>query len=220
MKLCDLCASGVNTKNGGSIMKNAQVYTPIPERALLLKESSGPISGEELFQLGDIGPSELIEGELVFLTPTGYPHGIIEGNFTRFLGDFIQKKRLGVVLSGEVGIYTKHKPDTVRGADVAYISKERLKQATSTSYLDVAPELIVEVLSPNDRWPAVTKKLEEYFAIGVLSVWIADPERQEVFVYHSPDDRQCFTTDDILRDDTVLPGFETAMSELFSAGFE
>ncbi len=199
---------------------NLQTYTPAPEKSWVLKEDSGPISGEELFQLGDIGPTELIEGELVFMTPTGYPHGIIEMNFARFIGDFVHQKKLGILLGGEVGIFTGHDPDTVRGADVAYISTERFKQAKSKSYLDVAPELIVEVLSPNDRWIDVTKKIEEYFSIGVDAVWIADPERQEVFVYHALTDLQRFTTDDRLKDDTVLPGFGVAVSELFDMNFE
>jgi Uma2 family endonuclease len=76
------------------------------------------------------------------------------------------------------------------------------------------------VLSPNDRRSDVTKKIEEYFSIGVLSVWIADPERQEVFVYRALTELQRFSTDDTLRDEAVLPGFEVDVSELFGAGFE
>ena len=137
-----------------------------------------------------------------------------------FFGEFIHQHQLGYVLSGEVGIYTKRDPDTVRGADVVYISKERLTQAQSQGYLDVAPELIVEVLSPNDRWSGVIEKLEEYFAIDVETVWIADPERQEIFVYHSLTDIQRFTTDDNLPGGSILPGFEVQVSEFFGVTFE
>ena len=72
---------------------------------------------------------------------------------------FAYHQKLGHVLVGEVGIYTNRNPDTVRGADVAYISKDRLAQTQSQSYLDVAPELIVEVLSPGDSWSEVIEKV-------------------------------------------------------------
>lgn len=200
-----------------------QAYAPaVQQRPKIQDDVEVPslLSGEDLLDLGDVGRAELIQGELIFMTPTGYPHGIIESDVTAILRNFVYQYQLGYVLSGEVGIYTKRDPDTVRGADVVYISKERLTQAQSQGYLDVAPELIVEVLSPNDRWSGVIEKLEEYFAIGVEAVWIADPERQEIFVYHSLTDVQRFTTDDNLPGGTILPGFEVPISEFFGVTFE
>jgi Uma2 family endonuclease len=178
------------------------------------------LTGEDLFALGDIGRTELIKGELIRMAPTGYPHGIIENNFGRVLGDFAHQRKLGHVLVGEVGIYTHRDPDTVRGADVAYISKARLTQVRSSSYLDVAPELIIEVLSPSDAWSDVIEKLEEYFVIGVQSVWIADPTRQEVFVYHSLTDVRRFPTDTMLTEESILPGFEVVVAEFFEVAFD
>lgn len=184
------------------------------------REVPALLTGEELFALGNIGRTELVQGKIVSMPPTGYPHGIIEGNIGRILGNFVRQHHLGRVLSGEVGIYTRRDPDTVRGADVAYISKERLSQGQSHSYLDVAPELIVEVLSPGDSWTKVIEKLDEYITIGVQSVWIADPSRQEVFVYHSLTDVTRFTTDDTLFDESILPGLEVSVAEIFEVEFE
>jgi Uma2 family endonuclease len=178
------------------------------------------LTGEELFALGDMGRTELVNGMIIRMPPTEYTHGIVESNFGRILGEFVHQRKLGHVLVGEVGIYTRRNPDTVRGADVAYISRERLAQGQSQSYLDVAPELIVEVLSPGDRWTEVIEKLEEYFAIGVQSVWIADPTRQEVFVYHSLTEVIRFPTDETLSEEAILPGFEVAVAELFEVAFE
>jgi Uma2 family endonuclease len=173
------------------------------------------LTGEELFAMGDIGRAELVKGELIYMSPTEHPHGYYEVNFVLALGAFVRTHKLGRVLSGEVGIYTSRNPDTVRGADVAFISNERLAQVQSSSYLDVAPELIVEVMSPDDRWSEVNEKLEEYFAIGVKMIWVADPRGRQVYVYRSLTDIERFTADESLSAGEVLPGFNVPVAELF-----
>ena len=179
------------------------------------------LSGKELFELGDIGRAELNHGRLLTMSPTGYPHGIIEITIASLLRNFVHPRKLGQILGGEVGIYTGHQPDTVRGADAAYISNARLaRNQASQGFLDVAPELIVEVLSPGDRWTDVTQKLAEYFQIGAQSVWITDPGRQEIFVYHSLTDVQRFTIGDAIADESVLPGFSASVAEIFDINAE
>lgn len=79
----------------------------------------------------------------------------------------------------------------------------------------LAPELIVEVLSPNDRWSNITDKLEEYFAIGVQLVWIADPRKSYIYVYHSPAEVKRLTANDELSGDDVLPNFRVPVAEFF-----
>jgi Uma2 family endonuclease len=177
--------------------------------------SKDRMTGKGLFALGDIGRAELVKGELIRMRPHEYRHGLIEVNFGAVLGIHVDQHKLGRVLSGEVGIYTSRNPDTVRGADVAFISNERLAQVQSQSYLDVAPELIVEVLSPDDSWSEVNEKLEEYFAIGVQVVWAADPRRQQVHVYRSLTEIERLAAGDTLSGGEVLPGFSVPVSELF-----
>ena len=126
------------------------------------------ITGEELFRRPDAGPCELIDGKIVPLSPTGHEHGRVEVNVSNALVTFVRAHGLGHVCAGEVGIYTRRNPDRVRAADVLYISNTRHAQRTSAAgYLDVAPELIVEILSPRDTVLDFTEKLREYFAISV-----------------------------------------------------
>ena len=181
--------------------------------------SSSPpslITGEELAAMGDIGRTELVKGEIIHLMPTGHPHGFYEVNLATFLNVFVRTHQLGRVLGGEVGIYTHRQPDTVRGADVAFISHERLAQVQSKSFLDVCPELIVEVMSPDDAWSEVHEKLEEYFAVGAKLLWVVDPRRQRVQVYHSLTDLEILTAQDTLTGGEVLPGFQVPVAELFT----
>jgi Uma2 family endonuclease len=128
----------------------------------------------------------------------------------------VKKHQLGKVVVGEVGIYIRRNPDTVRAADVAYISKARYaQQDKAKGYLTVAPELVVEILSPDDRWSEVTQKMREYFSIGVKLIWIADPEARIVYAYRSLTEMREFKATDTLTGDDILPGFSVTVSELF-----
>lgn len=176
------------------------------------------LDGETLFALGDLGRGELVRGELIKMSPTGHLHGLIEGNLFAALRAWLVERGVesGRVLVGEVGIYTHRDPDTVRGADVAYISAERFAQVESRSYLDVAPELVVEVLSPDDRWAVVMEKLGEYFDAGVRMVWLVDPKNRQIYVYRGPTSIKRFREGGELSAEDVLPGFRVAVSTLFA----
>jgi Uma2 family endonuclease len=176
---------------------------------------TGLITGEELARMGNLGRCELVEGRIVQMTPTGDAHGGYESNFDYALHSFVDAHKLGKVRVGEVGIYVQRNPDTVRGADAIFISNERYAQKRSSSYLDVAPDLVVEILSRSDTWSEVMQKLREYFAIGVRLVWVADPTARVVFVYRSLTDVREFTEQDELPGDDVLPGFAVQVAQLF-----
>ncbi len=173
------------------------------------------ITGEALAEMGDIGRCELVEGRIIMKSPTGWRHGKYEWRFGNAVGDFVDAHQLGEVLVGEVGIYTDRNPDTIRGADVIFISNERLAQVKSPSFLDVAPELVVEVMSPDDRWTEVKQKIREYFSIGVKLVWVADPTDKTVSVYRSLTDVRIFTENDTLTGEEALPGFTISVTALF-----
>jgi Uma2 family endonuclease len=171
------------------------------------------VTGEELAEMGNIGRCELVEGEIIMLSATGWRHGDFELQAGYALKSFVGERNLGKVLVGEVGIYTGRNPDTVRGADVIFISHARLAQAKSASFLDVAPELVVEVLSPDDRWMDVQRKLNEYFAIGVVRVWLVDPSTRSVSVYRTPTEMRIVSTRDTLDGEDILPGFSVPVTE-------
>ena len=175
------------------------------------------ITGDEALALGDIGRYELVEGRIVRMSPTGDEHGGYESNFHLAIGSFVKAHRLGKVRVGESGVYTRRNPDTARGVDVAFISNERWAQRQKhASFLDVAPDLIVEIMSPDDRWTKVTQKLREYFAIGVRLVLVADPGARTVYAYRSPTDVTEFGEADVLTGGDVLPGFSVPVAEVFA----
>lgn len=174
------------------------------------------ITGEELLVRDDIGPWELVEGVIEEMAPTSDLHGAIEKNVGFELETFVRRHKTGHVRVGEVGIYIRRNPDTIRAADAVFISEERYAQQETAGYLQIAPDLVVEVLSPSDTWGRVNKKLQEYFTIGVKMVWIVDSAEPQVYVYRSITDIRYFTEADILPGDEILPGLELPVVALYA----
>lgn len=173
------------------------------------------ITGEEFFAMGDIGPCELVNGRIVSMSMTGGEHGLIESEIIFHLKSFVRQQQNGWVLGGEAGVYIRRNPDTVRGMDAAFISKAR-HPARPLGFLEVAPELIIEIVSPNDRWKEIQNKLKEYFAIGVDCVWLIEPEDRIVFVYSELTEMIRLGEEDILRGEGPLAGFEVPVAAVFA----
>jgi Uma2 family endonuclease len=173
------------------------------------------VTGEDLLAMGDIGPCELIDGRIVHMTPTGDEHGTIEFNLGRELSAFVRKNKLGRVTGGEVGIYIRRRPDRIRAADIAYISAKRSARPVK-GFLEVAPELVVEIMSPEDRWQDIRDKLADYFSIGVEQVWIVEPQNRKVLIFSSTTDVEEHNEGDTLRGEGALEGFAMQVAELFA----
>jgi Uma2 family endonuclease len=173
------------------------------------------ITGEELLELGDIGRSELIDGKVVTMSPADSEHGFIGFNLGAELRTFVRQKKLGWVIGGETGIYIRRNPDRIRGADIVFVSKEKLPNLP-IGFLDVAPELVIGIISPSDRWQDVRDKLADYFSIGIGQVWVVEPANRTVLVYRSLTDIQEFGEEDTLSGEGMLEGFKLVVAELFA----
>lgn len=183
--------------------------------AILQRNEERLMTGEELARHPELEPCELVNGRVVPMAPAGHIHGSFEFRLGARLVAYADETGRGVAMGGEVGIYTRRDPDTVRGADALFISHERYRQQGPGAFLHVAPELVVEILSPEDRPGEVKAKIREYLSIGVDRVWLVDGWRRQVRVYRSPEQVETLEIGDTLRDDEILPGFVLALSELF-----
>jgi Uma2 family endonuclease len=172
------------------------------------------ITGEELLAMGDIGRSELVDGRIVRMSPSGAQHGVVESNVDFALKQYVREHNLGRVVVGEVGIYTRRNPDRVRAADVTFISRDRLSEPVQ-GFLGMAPDLVVEIVSPSDAWQNMRQKIEEYFGIGVDRVWIVEPDNRTVLLFRSTTDVQEFGAEDTLLGEGMLEGFELSVADLF-----
>jgi Uma2 family endonuclease len=185
--------------------------------ALLKDHPEILITGEELLHRPDLGPCELVNGRVVPLPPTGDEHADVELELGTRLRLYGKESKRGRAVAGEVGIYIRRNPDTVRGADVIFISRERDARPKARGFFEVAPELVVEVLSPDDRTGKTKEKLRDYFSAGVLVVWMVDPVLRRVVVYRSPTDATVLDERQVLTDEEILPGFSVPVFDLFSS---
>lgn len=183
----------------------------VPVQAL-----SETLTGHDLLRLGDVGPCELVDGRIVPMTPTAWKHGRIELRLAAKLDDFVASRGLGWVMTGEVGLYTRRNPDRVRGADIVFLSRARAPEEPAPGFLETAPDLVAEIVSPSDRWQDVRQKIEEYFSIGVEQVWIVEPEDRLVIVYSSPTAATRYADEDVLRGTGAVSGFQLAIGTLFA----
>src|SRR5262249_50725726 len=141
--------------------------------------------------------------------------GEVETNLGSELRAWACSSGRGRASGGGVGLYIRRNPDTVRAVDILFISKERDLRPRAKGYLEIAPELVVEILSPDDQMSRLKEKLRDYFSAGAQVVWVVDPTLRCVLVHRSLmevtilDDRQ------ILTDEELLPGFSVPIAELF-----
>lgn len=183
--------------------------------ALAQRRDEPIFTAEELLSHPELNPCELIHGRIVLMPPTGFVHGHIESEISSRLRSYSSASGRGRVAGGEVGIIIRRDPDTVRAADVLFISHDRLGLPPTAGYLQVAPELVVEILSPDDRWSEVMEKLGDCFEAGLQRVWVADPRLRKIFAYRSLSEVETFGDQQTLRDEELLPGFELVVAELF-----
>jgi Uma2 family endonuclease len=175
------------------------------------------LTAEEYGHLPDTAcPTELVRGRVVAMNPPLPLYGYVCSNVAFLLRDFVSRRDLGRVLSNDSGVITARDPDTVRGADVAYYSFERVpKGPLPEEYFPVPPELVVEVLSPGDRRSEILAKVAEYLAAGVIAVCVLDPRTQTAQIFYDDEPVVVLEAGDELAFPKLLEGFSAKVGRLF-----
>ena len=101
-------------------------------------------------------------------------------------------------------------------ADLAFVRRERLPVPPPSGFADIAPDLVIEVLSPNDRPGEVLSKIGDWLDAGVLLVWIIDPQRGDARVYRADGSQDHLGVHDWLDGESVVPGFRWPIDNLGS----
>jgi Uma2 family endonuclease len=163
----------------------------------------------------DGSQQELIRGVIVTMPPPSFYHGQVCLLIGRKLGNFIEAHNLGTATSNDSGVILARSPDTVRGPDLAFWSRETLPQPPREGYPSVAPDLVVEVLSPSDVFTHVQRKVQDYLRAGVRMAWVVVPEDRSVAVFRSGREPSVLSNGEALSGEDVLPGFACPVTELF-----
>jgi Uma2 family endonuclease len=158
--------------------------------------------------------TELVRGVLVVREPAGYQHGDVAARLLVAIANHVNANRLGRVFAAETGFTLARNPDTVRAPDVAFISAARLPEPPPRGFAELAPDLAVEVLSPEDRPGEVLAKVGNWLTAGARLVWVVDPVRVLARVYRADGSESILDETDTLRGEDVLPGFEYPLSAI------
>jgi Uma2 family endonuclease len=159
---------------------------------------------------------ELIRGRLVVREPPGTRHGAVAGTLAFELTAFARKGNLGQVFPQDTGFKIASDPDSVRAPDVAFVSRQQLDRIPEQGYAELAPDLVVEVLSTSDRPGAVLAKIGEWLAAGSRIAWLIDLERREAQVFRADGSVSVIGEDGALDGEDVLPGFACPLGAVLS----
>jgi Uma2 family endonuclease len=170
--------------------------------------TSGLLTADELLQLYLPNKrAELVRGVLVVREPPGGRHGRIAMNLGVELANYVRARELGVVYAAETGFTLARHPDTVRAPDVAFVRRERLPTPEPLGFPELAPDLVVEVLSPDDRPGQRLAKIADWLSAGTRLVWVIDPERRLARVYRQDGSELIVAADETLDGEDVVPGY-------------
>ena len=173
------------------------------------------LSAEQLPGLRLVGKAtELVRGRLVVREPPGTRHGTIAARLGYLIADHVYRHELGVVCSQDTGFRIESNPDTVRAPDVAFIGRARAGQIPATGYAAFAPDLAVEIVSPDDRAGESLAKVAQWLDAGTTLVWVIDPGRGEARVYRDDGELTIIGADGSLAGERVLPGFRCTLAEV------
>lgn len=153
---------------------------------------------------------ELVEGQLYEMPLEGGRHGYVAANIGSRLGIHIEETGAGLTFAGGTGFILQRAPDC------AFVSKTRLPLVELTDdYLEMAPDLVVEVVSSDDRHE-ISDKVKDWLRTGTRLVSVIMADARSATVYRSPDDVSELSESDTLNGEDVVPGFACELRELFS----
>ena len=172
------------------------------------------ITAAELYELGEDAPYVLIKGELVEeMSPQGRLHGKVLSKLNSILDTEIVDPEMGELLVGDVGFVLARNPDTVLAPDLAFVRAERLENA-GDAYLDFAPDLAIEVVSPSNTPAEIARKIELYLSHGSSEVWVVRPRKRDIVV-HRPDAAETVVRDGEILNSPLFPGKGLTLSSVF-----
>lgn len=189
-----------------------------------MMQATDEMTAEELltYRAGD-KRTELVRGRLVIREPASYYHGVVAGRVFARIAAWLEQDRvargaaepLGDALAAETGFTLSRKPDTVRAPDVAYLRAER-RPARLRGFPDLAPDLAVEVRSPDDSAGEVLAKVSDWLTAGTPLVWVIDPERRSAQQFAADGTVRLVSEHEELSAAPVLDGLRVSLADVLS----
>ncbi len=170
------------------------------------------LTAEEFANLPNHEHADLISGEVIPVMPPNPIHGMIAAELVSHLKLWIKETRAGIV-GTDGGFILGRNPDRVRGPDIWFIRSERIPEF-SEGFWEIAPDVVVEIISSSDTADVIKEKLQDYFRAGTQLVWLLYPRFKQIEARTPDGNMKIFEAEDRLESE-LLPGFSCKVSELF-----
>lgn len=173
---------------------------------------------EDLYRVPENGKVEIVDGELVLMSPTGFMPGRGGGEIYASLRDYERRTKRGYALPDNVGFIVNLPNRRSFSPDAAFYTG----QPTGGKFIDGAPVFAAEVRSENDYGDAAEEKMAakraDYFAAGTLVVWDVDVLKEEVVrVYRAsnPEQPQVYRRGEVAEAEPAVPSWSMPIDDLF-----
>ncbi|BAZ81559.1 MAG: Uma2 family endonuclease [Sphaerospermopsis sp.] len=167
---------------------------------------------DQFYQLCRKNPDVKFErnakGELLVMSPTGGETGRINSEINADFGVWNRQTKLGVCFDSSTCFKLPNGAN--RSPDVAWIKKERWDSLTTeekTKFPPIAPDFVLELMSPTDSLQETQKKMQEYMENGVKLGWLINPKTRQVEIYRLGKPVEILTAPLELSGEDILPGF-------------
>src|SRR5262249_15489280 len=188
------------------------------ERGSMGRMGTHLVTAAELLQMPREVRCELVRGMVQTMTPTGSEHGDIAQLLAETIGPHVRSRRLGKYYPPDVGFLIERDPDTVRAPDGAFVRAERVREhGRNKGYIEGAPDLAIEILSPTDRRRRAIEKCRMWIATGASIAVLVDPDRRMATVFTAGGEREVHAGD-ALTFGELIPGLAIPLRELFADG--
>ena len=162
---------------------------------------------------------ELVNGEIRIMSPSGGESGAVSAKIVARLVVWVEDRRLGQVFDSSTGFVLPNQTKDVRAPDAAFVRADRLPK-TPRGYIEVVPDLMVEVRSPSDSLTKLREKIQSFFAVGTEVGILVDPKSRTVEVYRPGQNApQVLRDRDMLTVPDLLPGWSVAVADLWPLVF-
>jgi Uma2 family endonuclease len=177
-------------------------------------ELKRPVTIDDMYHMPKDGRKyELVDGEIL-VSPGNWQHSKIATKFSHIIATFLERSPQGTVVADNLGVILPN--GNLRSPDTTFVRTEKLPpEEASDKFADFVPDLVVEVLSPDDRPSRVAAKIAEFLESGVSIVWVADPKQKTVTVYRSFSNTEQYGPDDTITAEPVLQGFSCLVARFF-----
>lgn len=178
------------------------------------------MTDEQFYQLCQLNPDVKFErnatGELLIMSPTGGETGSNNATLTARFVVWNEQTELGVVFDSSTGFKLPNGGD--RSPDVAWVKKERWDALTpeqKRKFPPIAPDFVLELMSPTDMLRETQAKMQEYMNSGVKLAWLINPETRRVEIYRSQQQVETLEAPETLSGEDVLPGFSLSLKTIW-----